>query len=573
MKKKLFALPSMTLAFAMLLGACGSTPATTEGTEPTYSSQPGDAAEDTAQAAVDTSKALTISIFEQADDNPEFTLENNPVINYWSDMYNLDVEWQQPPQGSEQTQLTMMLGTGDYTDVIDISFNQENLSTLWEDGVIYDLSPYIEKYMPNYYAFLNAPENADVKSALYDDEGHIYNVAIVKEEPKQWGGLVYRRDILETMTGGNVAFPSGESEPTTIEDMEYMMGLMKQYFDASGMPETASLIVPACGYFATGELMAGFGIGGLDYIDENGKAQYGIAQDNFYNYLVKMKQWYDEGYLYADFAARTQDPFYLPNTALTYGGAAGLFYGITQNLGDAMSMPDYGLMMDVRPMSAPADTENGVTTPLGLYLDAGRASNNSGFVITTACDEEKLIRILNAFDYFFSEEGAVTRTMGLSSAEGSAECESYVERGMADGTHKPGTREWTDAMQNDTHNVVDFAANRMPGIEVSYSAREVDLVNGIDQADWGNDVWTKYGNANVFPLAVAFTPEESAKINPINTNMQDYANGMIAKFIIGKENLTPETFKAYQDQLEALGLSDYLAIKQAAYDRFVARAQ
>ena len=56
-------------------------------------------------------------------------------------------------------------------------------------------------------------------------------------------------------------------------------------------------------------------------------------------------------------------------------------------------------------------------------------------------------------------------------------------------------------------------------------------------------------------------------------NMQDYANGMIAKFIMGKEELTPETFQAYLDQLEALGLSDYLAIRQAAYDRFTARAE
>ena len=46
---------------------------------------------------------------------------------------------------------------------------------------------------------------------------------------------------------------------------------------------------------------------------------------------------------------------------------------------------------------------------------------------------------------------------------------------------------------------------------------------------------------------------------------------MIAKFIMGREELTPETFKAYQDQLKALGLEEYLQIKQAAYDRFIAR--
>lgn len=47
---------------------------------------------------------------------------------------------------------------------------------------------------------------------------------------------------------------------------------------------------------------------------------------------------------------------------------------------------------------------------------------------------------------------------------------------------------------------------------------------------------------------------------------------MITKFIMGKEELTPETFAAYQTKIESLGLADYLSIKQAAYDSFMARA-
>ena len=42
---------------------------------------------------------------------------------------------------------------------------------------------------------------------------------------------------------------------------------------------------------------------------------------------------------------------------------------------------------------------------------------------------------------------------------------------------------------------------------------------------------------------------------------------------MGREELTPETFAAYQAQMESLGLSQYLEIKQAAYDSFTARAK
>ncbi|MDE6167389.1 MAG: hypothetical protein K2G28_02910, partial [Acetatifactor sp.] len=78
---------------------------------------------------------------------------------------------------------------------------------------------------------------------------------------------------------------------------------MKQYFEAANMAEYGCLIIPAVGYFSTGELMSGFGIGGLQYV-EDGIVKYGLSQDAFY-YM-----------------------FFLPNVALTYGGAAGVWYGI-----------------------------------------------------------------------------------------------------------------------------------------------------------------------------------------------------------------------------------------------------
>lgn len=576
MKAKIKALAALLLAGALLLSGCGPTGTESSGANSTTSgstSSSETSVSDTGEVdtpEVDTSENITVTVFMQADDVSAAEAAENPITTYWGELYNLTLDNQYPPQGSEQEQLNMMLGTGDYTDVIDLGFNTENLATLWEDGVIYELSEYIDQYMPNYKAFLE--ENPDVKSALYDDDGHIFNVATVKENPKQWGGLVYRRDILETMTNGNVQFPSGEEEPTTVEDWEYMFDLMKQYFDASGMADTACLIIPATGYFSTGELMAGFGIGGLDYVDEDCNVRYGIAEDAFYNYLTKMKEWYDKGYVYTDFASRSQDLFYLPNTALTYGGAAGVWYGLTANLGDAMSVPEYGLEMDVQPLAAPADTEHGVDTPLGIYLDSGRASNSSGFAITTACDEEKLIRILNAYDYFFSEEGACTRTMGLSSEEGAAECQAYIDMGITNGTREPNSRVWTEEMETNTNPVVDFAANRLPGIEVEYPARQSDLIDGVNYTDLGHEVWTKYGNDNVLPLAVSFLPEETEEINTISTNMQDYANGMIANFIMGREELTEDSFAAYQQQLVDLGLEDYLSLKQAAYDRYLARS-
>lgn len=187
MFKRFSALVLALLLVLTLFSACGgddtdkesSSPSSSEaGTENSGSEDSSSSEASQPEApAVDTGEHMDISIFMQADDVAEGDGEENPVILYWADMFNITVEWQKPPQGSEQEQLTMMLGTGDYTDVIDISFNTENPETLCEDGAIYELSEYIDQYMPNYKAFLDA--NPDVKSALYDDNGHIYNVATV----------------------------------------------------------------------------------------------------------------------------------------------------------------------------------------------------------------------------------------------------------------------------------------------------------------------------------------------------------------------------------------------------------
>lgn len=573
MKKKLIALTLSLAMLASLLAGCGpKEPAADSPSAPPSQGQ-GDGPQDSQAPVVDTSKKITFTYFRQADDVTQREVEINPITNYWEDMFNLEIEWQLPPQGSEQEQLTMMLGTGEYTDVIDTSFSQENLEALYNDGVIYDLTDYIQQYMPIYWAYLNDPANADVKSILFNEDGRIFNVGLIKEHPKAWGGMVYRRDILETMTGGKIAFPSGKDEPTTVEDMDYMLDLMKQYFDAAGMAVSAPLILPACGYVPTGEFMSGFGIGGMEFVDTDGKVKYGIAEDKFYNYLMKMKEWYDKGYLYADFASRTQDMFFLPNTELTYGGGAGVWYGITANLGGGMSMPDYGLIMDVQPMAAPADTANGIDTPLGVLLDSGRTTANSGVVISTTCDEEKLIRLLNTFDYFFTEEGAATHAMGLSSEQGADDYEGYQEAGITGGTRKPGSREWTDFVKSAPQDQEGVAnADRMPGIFIELPLRDYQLVDGVSYEDIGDEVWTKYGNDNTYPLSIQLSPEDNERANTINTNIQDYANGMIVKFIMGREELTPESFAAYQAQIESLGLSEYLSIKQAAYDSFMARA-
>ena len=56
--------------------------------------------------------------------------------------------YKRQPLGSEAEQMNLMIGSGDYTDIFDTSYCQQTKEELYADGVIYDLTPYAEQYMP-----------------------------------------------------------------------------------------------------------------------------------------------------------------------------------------------------------------------------------------------------------------------------------------------------------------------------------------------------------------------------------------------------------------------------------------
>ena len=48
-----------------------------------------------------------------------------------------------------------MISTGEYTDLLDLSYYNGSIATLVEDGVLMDITEYVEEYMPDYVALLD----------------------------------------------------------------------------------------------------------------------------------------------------------------------------------------------------------------------------------------------------------------------------------------------------------------------------------------------------------------------------------------------------------------------------------
>ena len=526
-----------------------------------------------AMPADDLTQHRSMTAFLQMDDYQYFgTKDESPVVRYLMDKFNFSIEFQQPPVGGESEGFNNMLGSGMYTDLMEITYSSQLPSVLYNDGVIIDLAPYLETYMPNYYAYLHDPTHNDVYKAMYDSEGHCFTITTEARDDTpnpNWGGMVYRRDILETMTGGNVAFPSGNDEPMTVADWDYMLELIKTYLDATGMNDTAPLILPYQGYFNTSELVIGFGCSGNWQVTD-GQVAFGPTTHEFYNYLCKMREWYEKGYIYQDFASRVNDLFYQPNMALTYGGAAGVFFGGYWQLGDKMSMPEYGLNMEIRPASAPVDTEHGLETAfpsLTLLANSGVTSNTGAWCVSTSCSKENMIRFMTWADYLLTEEGGMMKTYGLT-GEAAAADPLYQQLGLEKGTY------WFDEngeYQHDPRTVtneidpIGLSGARLPGLNIKKYSYALTEQSWLD----ADKVWCRYGDSGDYPVNAHGTAEEESRLADYYNTYTDYMNSIIVKFIMGTEELNEETFAAYVEQMNRFGIDEATTLKQQIYDQYM----
>ena len=68
---------------------------------------------------------------------------------------------------------------------------------------------------------------------------------------------------------------------------------------------------------------------------------------------------------------------------------------------------------------------------------------------------------------------------------------------------------------------------------------------------------------------VTIPDDMSARFSSLGNDINTYCKEMRIKFITGEESL--DNFDAFRDTLRNMGIEEYIAIEQAAYDEFMAR--
>jgi putative aldouronate transport system substrate-binding protein len=500
---------------------------------------------------------------------------DNPVTKYLEHRFNVSFTFEQPAAGTDADALALMMGSGRYTDVINLAPYTGSVGQLYEDGIIIDIAEWLD-YMPNFRSLLETyPE---IARATYDDLGRILMLPHIDlGAGAPWAGLVYRHDILETMTDSNIQFPSGNDAPTTLADWEYMLPIFLDYFEQAGFADFAPLILPAnpMGMFHWGELMSGFGGYYLFYV-RNDEVRAGMFEPAMFNYVDTMRDWFERGWIHQDFSSRTTDMFFMPNPPLTFGGAAGSFYSMLVHLADRMSVPEEGMFFDVRPIASPLAP--GVTQEDMLRRRRGILGTARGHAIYSG--NANIGRFLAIMDFFYSEEGGMMKTLGLTADQIAPNDTMMTRMGVSEGVwwnNADGLIEFHPNMHPDTGNVAGPAVNglRFPGVELYIpQERFVDEPNQIDahaEAVWGahDDI------TEVLQLPEELTPtaDEAATLSANSARFTDFINQRVGMFIMGTAPLDETSWNEFLDQLREFGYLENRDIWQAAYDRWLVRGQ
>ena len=108
------------------------------------------------------------------------------------------LEFSKPVPGAEEDNFSTMLSTQEYTDIMDLSYYKGSPKTLCEDGVLMEITEYVEKYMPDYVEELERhPElEAFVRETDENGDKHYYALYAFGEAADPWEGFLYRRDWL-----------------------------------------------------------------------------------------------------------------------------------------------------------------------------------------------------------------------------------------------------------------------------------------------------------------------------------------------------------------------------------------
>ncbi len=471
--------------------------------------------------------------------------DENPSYQYIQEQTGVDIQFIHPAAGTEKESFQLLLG-GDLPDMILLpngSYYTGDLQAMYEDGIIIDLTPYLDEYAPQYKQV--SSENDLAVAQCYSDGKALGFYKITYADKMPYVRVNTNKDWLDEM---------GVAEPKTIAEYE-------AYFDwiLANKPGVTPIFVGT--FSGTGSMEMNLFTGAFDFLyswyvtkDDSTKVAYWANSPEYKEFLTMMNSWYNKGYLGKDFLGMTMTE---AQAQFDAGKLGAIVDSVDATYSRVTALGENGFTTTNLPyMRKEADSVLGsglANTPVG---DGGEWVT----VITTACKHPELaVQYLN---YGYTYEGSLPFTFGL------------------EGVHwnwgEDGVPKFTDEILNNpkgmTISNVSYALKIHFGAKYCYpdSIGHPGTASNTEalriRTMWKGD--TNEQNFLQLP-PVKLTAEESAERTELMTQVDTYAKEMMVKYITGAESL--DTFDSYIQEVNEYGLTRATEITQGALDRFLGK--
>jgi len=549
MKKSFFALASiLTISLFAACGGAGTAPSGVGAAVYQEGIEIGDAEYDTQDFPIFYTLPLvsepTVISFA-THENPAGTVSYIDILPAWEEFTRLtgiEIDFQVLPAATYDENILTRLAAGlNLPDVLRLPPNPIQFA---DSGVIIPIDGLIERYAPNIINLFN--DRPEVRVETTAPDGRIYYISSILNARAivNYQALVYRRDWLEQL---------GLEEPQTIEDWYiFLSGIRDNDVNGNGImddeiPFSATslnlinLFAWAYGVqLPTGELDAPFS---NFQSDENGVVSYVWTDPRLRYWLEEMNFWFESGLFDPDMVGDQPGDQFTGRVTSNLVGASSFF---------GMIAPQWTTNLNLTYEEAYFDVAPPVRGPWGdRFLLRERSTSTENFAISRDAENPRLVMQMLDFMYAHIDGQVLIGNFGI---EG-------VTFEVVD-----GRRQFLPIIADDPRGdgapIAEFGTNG-PFPRILMNEVIENRFFHFPQADNARLFAERYQIPS-FPNIIP-TADESQRITGLLADINTYRAEMMTRFIIG--SLSIDEFDSFVNTIEAMGIADLLAIKQAQYDR------
>ncbi|HJA93451.1 MAG TPA: hypothetical protein H9717_10125 [Candidatus Eisenbergiella merdipullorum] len=569
MRRKLLTLTSIVSLAAMLLGGCGSDPEQTansetvapstvsEGAAATEEGEKASAAAEPGSITYPLNSDITVSWYAQDGILPHEKFANakeSPFHTGLAEHLGVNIDWSFPTTGSDGgTYTTTLLADPGSLPNIMLGYFMNNANQYLDDGIFWDLTDHIQQYAPDYYAWLQS--NPAYDRAMKTDDGRYYGFGFFREDGgwnDSYQGPVVRKDWLEEC---------GLEIPKTISEFENVIRVFNEKYGATFNTYYSGRFRPvglagAFGAYGTAEASGNYG-----WFIKDGKISLAAAQPEWREYISWLNGLWEEGLI--DHDILTEDDTTIKDKI--------------HNDKCGISLTSMGQLTNWNSEREAAGKEAvwiGIPYPTAddgsiSCIFGGPGIGTQAAVITKTADEETMKLCLQMLNYAYTEEGSLYW--------------NYGEEGVSWEYNEEGVPTFTGLVKDDPdvdpmtkYNGATFGGPCIQATNLLYEKNSADAIAA-------NDTWyyvypdDEAKNEAVtsgwkWPVGATYTTEESDELDEIGQNISTYVDENGGAFLTGAKDIDDDAvWEQYLADLEAYNITRILEIRQACYDRYVAR--